>query len=272
MSDDTLSSGEFRMYEYPDEEILMVISPKLCSSARIAGAIDVFLDNEDESGYVAEGEEGEKTDIKERSANDGDGIPDVSQDVDLKNVTEERNLLNHYKMQVNLQDTVESHIADVVVKLDILKAQSRITRHSRHLRKTGNTGNSKKTDGGRGVDCENMRNVNVILGETRGSLQKLCENMRYVNTKGVEKLIPWGTWGRKGSWTMRRVWATTFSFTTFNTITVVRLTRKTNTVGNLGEERVLDHEEDKRCRKTNTVGNLGEERVLDHEEGLGHHI
>lgn len=49
------TSEEMKNINYVFEDVNGDIS-ELCSSARIASAIDVFLENEDESGYVAEGE------------------------------------------------------------------------------------------------------------------------------------------------------------------------------------------------------------------------
>ncbi|KAG2298109.1 hypothetical protein Bca52824_034581 [Brassica carinata] len=53
------TNEEMKNINYVFEDINGDIT-ELCSSARIAGTIDVFLENEDESGYVAEGEEGAK--------------------------------------------------------------------------------------------------------------------------------------------------------------------------------------------------------------------
>ncbi|KAJ4872415.1 Uncharacterized protein Rs2_45915 [Raphanus sativus] len=69
------ASEDMKSINYVFEDINGDIS-ELCSSARIACATDVFLENEDESGYVAEGEEGDETDADERSSDGGDESDD----------------------------------------------------------------------------------------------------------------------------------------------------------------------------------------------------
>ncbi|KAF8109750.1 hypothetical protein N665_0092s0022 [Sinapis alba] len=54
------ASENMKNVNYVFEDINGDIS-KMCSSARIACVTDVFLENEDESGYAAEGEEGDET-------------------------------------------------------------------------------------------------------------------------------------------------------------------------------------------------------------------
>ena len=57
------------------------------------------------------------------------GIPDIRKPKGRpKKRAKEKNFLNHYKIQVNLQDTVGYHVATVVVKLEILKVDVKMNR------------------------------------------------------------------------------------------------------------------------------------------------
>lgn len=57
------------------------------------------------------------------------GIPDKRKPKGRpKKCAKEKNLLNYYKIQINLQDMVGYHFSAVVVKLEILKVDVKIYR------------------------------------------------------------------------------------------------------------------------------------------------